>query len=393
MFKQSLILIYHILLLQLRPTIKKSILVVAEYGKSGGTRTYFFSLIRLLIKQGMQITVLDNNNLIDSEIEELIRVNKCNWLKVNFDFWAINFEKRPEGVSKKALLNYQLNELKFWAKVLHVKRFEKIIFSSGYPGLYLYSILLPVKVLYISHSPITSYSDNIFNLLLRFRLSAKKKLVTVSQSAVKDIERYWLYGKKSNYINCVYNYYSPKYQVESRQVKKDQFVVLTIGSVELYKNPYFFIEVANVVIKLNPDKNIKFIWAGEGSLLNNCREKVNDNNSIQFIGFVENVEALYEEADIYFQPSILESQGIAVLGAMYHNIACIVSDQGGLKESVVNNYSGFIVEVDTIDKAVEKVIILFNDIQMRNLMGSNGNKIYFKKFTQKKWEAQMINML
>jgi glycosyltransferase involved in cell wall biosynthesis len=94
------------------------------------------------------------------------------------------------------------------------------------------------------------------------------------------------------------------------------------------------------------------MWAGTGSLLQECIESTKQFSEILFLGEVENVEELYSATDLYFQPSLLESHGISVLGAMYHKIPCIVSDQGGLPESIFNNFNGYTINLENIKVVV-----------------------------------------
>jgi glycosyltransferase involved in cell wall biosynthesis len=376
-------------LAKLKATTKKSksTLLVAEYGEYGGTRTYFISLLNYLKKQGYEVTILDNLNLRDKEIEQLVEDLSFKWLSVNFDLWGINFQERPLGVSINAMFQQLLNELLFLSRILLKGRYSNLIFTVAYPGKYLHNIIFPLKFLYILHTPVTVYADKFTRLWVKCFLSKSRKIITVSKSALSDIYKFWFDGKIVKHMHVVYNYYSPKYNNNSLAIKETCLTVLTIGSLEYYKNPFYFIEVAQQILEKLP--NVQFIWAGEGSLMDECQKRVNSMPTVQFVGHINNVETLYEQATVYFQPSLMESHGIATVGAMYHAIPCVVSSYGGLKESVCHDVNGYVDEVDDAKHTANRILSLLMQPQVCHEMGARGKSIYNEKFTEEKWQKAM----
>ena len=102
---------------------------------------------------------------------------------------------------------------------------------------------------------------------------------------------------------------------------------------------------------------------------------------------------MYESASVYFQPSTWESQGLAVLEAMSFDLPCVVSNRGGLPESVVNGQTGFVVEIDTADKAVQALSALLSDAQLRKQMGVLGGKRVVEQYSKECWYSRMDKLL
>ena len=150
----------------------------------------------------------------------------------------------------------------------------------------------------------------------------------------------------------------------------------------------FWIEVCKEVVRRykNP---IQFVWAGDGHLLDECRAMVEDYPQIRFIGYHPKVEELYRNCSIYFQPSILESHGIAVLGAMYHQKVCVVSNRGGLKESIENKVTGYVVDIDNLDNTVDTLIPILKNTELRNEMGKKAKERFDRLFRIECWEHKM----
>ena len=393
MFKNTILVFYKLISLRLKKKQPKNILLVAEYIRSGGTRTYFISLLQFLKKQNYDVTVLMNNHKDDFEIDDLIKSLGYKTLSCSFDFWCIDFEKIHPGLTIKKLINYQLKEMLFWCNILEKNNFSGIIFSVGYPEQYLYAFLLPVTVRYILHTQPVKRADKYKRWILANMLNHRKQIITVSKSSKKTIEMYWLQSKSSKYVNVVYNYYKPKFKNVYAENASGINRILTIGAVEDYKNPFFFIECAKQIIIDKKETAIEFIWAGDGSLLQECRDWVKNYPQIQFVGNKENVEELYATSTIYFQPSLQESHGIAVLGAMYHKLPCIVTDKGGLKESVMDGLTGFVTQIANTNTAIEKINTLLHDEKLSREMGINGFKYYTEKFTEQAWINSMINFI
>jgi glycosyltransferase involved in cell wall biosynthesis len=283
-----------------------------------------------------------------------------------------------------------LNELLFFARLLLKGRYSDLFFTLAYPGKHLHSLIFPINILYIIHTPVTVYFDSFTSVWVKCFLSKRKQIVTVSKSALRDIYKFWFAGKVVKHVHFVYNYYSPKFTNHSLAIKESHLTVITIGSLEYYKNPFFFIEVARQVLVKLP--NVKFIWAGDGSLMDECQTRVNKMLGIQFIGHQNNVEKLYKQATVYFQPSLIESHGIATLGAMYHGIPCVVSNNGGLKESVEHGVNGYLVADEDVMQAAIHILDLLQQPNLCKEMGAAGRNIYNDLFTKGMWIKRMSNL-
>lgn len=376
-------------LAKLKFTIFKSnnVLLVTEGCCSGGTKTYLFSLLEFLYSKQIAVTVLINGDGQDIELVEIINKYSFNTLDVNFEFWCTDFDNIPKGLSKRQLRLYQANEILFWINIQQKYKFSKIIFNVSYPEMFLYAFLLPVKMKYILHSVPEKKADRKKRFLLNYFLNNRKEILTVSQYASAAINLMWIDKKSNKHIHFIHNYYEPKdtYMNEAKELAID---VLTIGNVVGYKNPTLFVKVAEA-LNNNNTKPVNFIWAGDGIQLNKFRDITAGMNFVKFIGYEANVEYLYKNAKVYFQPSLMESHGIAVLGAMFNHIPCVVSDRGGLRESCIDGKTGFVVPVMNEFNSVEKINFLLNNEDETKEMGRAGKRYFEEKFSKNIWTNKM----
>jgi glycosyltransferase involved in cell wall biosynthesis len=116
---------------------------------------------------------------------------------------------------------------------------------------------------------------------------------------------------------------------------------------------------------------------------------VQQSENIHFAGLIENPESYLSTAAIYYHPSLIETQGIAVIEAMSNKVPCVVSDSGGLPECVENNKSGYIVKAKDVDEHVDKICNLLDNKELRNSFGENGYRRYLNLFAFKSFKKEM----
>lgn len=158
-----------------------------------------------------------------------------------------------------------------------------------------------------------------------------------------------------------------------------------------YKNPELWFEVACAVLKKQPEAT--FVWLGDGELLETIREKVKGKSLEERIllpGYEANPSAWYAKTHIYFQPSLRESHGIAVIEAMSHGLPCVVANTGGLPESVVDGETGYVCPPADPDPYAGRITELLADASLRECMGTAGQQRVARCFTEKIQEQKIM---
>jgi glycosyltransferase involved in cell wall biosynthesis len=170
-------------------------------------------------------------------------------------------------------------------------------------------------------------------------LDAADKIIAVShltRSIV--IGKYKINPKK---VITVYNAVEPVSsggKKASSEFTNDK-VVSFLGRITMQKGPEYFVEAANLV--LQKMKNVRFIMAGKGDLLNEMMQKVSNLNIasyFHFPGFVADseIDELFQASDVFVMPSVSEPFGIVTLEAMQAGVPVVISKQSGVSEVVKN---------------------------------------------------------
>ncbi|MCK9618673.1 MAG: glycosyltransferase family 4 protein [Lentimicrobiaceae bacterium] len=148
------------------------------------------------------------------------------------------------------------------------------------------------------------------------------------------IERY---GIDPDKVVTVHNAVEPTEQYDfsfvSKKVKEK--VVTFLGRVTFQKGPDYFVEAAQKV--LEKDKNVRFVMAGKGDMLNKMIRRVAQlriSKNFHFTGFLEGDDVLkmFALSDVYVMPSVSEPFGISPLEAMRSNVPVVISKQSGVAE-------------------------------------------------------------
>lgn len=217
----------------------------------------------------------------------------------------------------------------------------------------------------------------------RSGMMAADRVIAVSNLTRKIvIEKY---GIDSHKVFTVHNAIEPVEKPELMSIKKavPEKVVTFLGRITFQKGPEYFIETANKV--LQKDRNVRFVMAGSGDMLNKMIRRVAQlkiADRFHFTGFLrgEAVDRMFALSDVFVMPSISEPFGLVPLEAMRINVPVIVSKQSGVAEILKHAIKVDFWDVDgTADaiygllhyKALSKMFIRYGKEEVDNLKWEN----------------------
>lgn len=179
-----------------------------------------------------------------------------------------------------------------------------------------------------------------------------KEIVTVSEFMREKIRRYnslSIYDKK---IKVIYTgipkiNFLPHKKSRGQPVKK----ILTVSRVERKKG---FDRMLNLFSNLLEDKDYNWEWVivGHGTYFNKFKDRVEKErlcDKIKLIGYVknENIDCYYQQADVFLLLSEYEEAfGLVYLEAAKHGLPSIGNNLGGVKESIKDGITGYLLEDD-----------------------------------------------
>ncbi|MCG8408516.1 MAG: glycosyltransferase family 4 protein [Phycisphaerales bacterium] len=138
--------------------------------------------------------------------------------------------------------------------------------------------------------------------------------------------------------------------------------IASVGRVTEAKGADLLLSAFGRIADRHPRASLTYY--GEGPLVPALRVKADTmglGDRIMFAGYEPNRDTIYKNIDICVQPSRRESMSNSVVEAMARGIPCIVTDVGGLPETVLDGQTGFVVRPDQPEACAEAISRLLTD--------------------------------
>lgn len=199
------------------------------------------------------------------------------------------------------------------------------------------------------------------------------QMVTVSESSKKDMEKIGL-GKKMT-IQIV----NPGVDL-SQSVTRAKFknpTVLYVGRLKKYKSIDTLIKSVALVARSVPNIKLNIVGYGEDrSNLEMLSKKLNIEKNVSFLGKIEDKDRNLHMAKswIFAYPSTFEGWGISAIEASACGTPVVASNVAGLKDSVNDGFSGYLVKAKDVEGFAEKILFLVNNKKARIKLSSNAKK-------------------
>jgi glycosyltransferase involved in cell wall biosynthesis len=151
-----------------------------------------------------------------------------------------------------------------------------------------------------------------------------------------------------------------------------------IGRVTQIKRPDRFLDVVTELKRRGV--KLEFFMAGDGELLDDCRERiVRDNLSVKVLGWQSNIEKVLAATDIVILTSDNEGTPLSLIQAGMAGLPVVATEVGSVSEVVLNGTTGIVtgLNVQEIAEALEK---LANDGGLRTHMGAAARDFTLNNF-------------
>ncbi len=206
------------------------------------------------------------------------------------------------------------------------------------------------------------------------------QVITVSPSSKEEILKHKL--TKTEPV-VIYNGVDLN-KFKPGQKSKDP-MILYLGRLQYYKSLHVLVKAAKQVLEQIP--NAKFIIAGEGGekkKLIKKAQRLGILEKISFLGKVTEREKikLFQKAWMFVNPSFMEGWGITTIEANACGTPAIASDVPGLRDSIRNPHTGFLVPYGRDDKFANRILELIKDKNLRDSLSQEALK-WSNEFT---WE-------
>ena len=150
---------------------------------------------------------------------------------------------------------------------------------------------------------------------------------------------------------------------------------------------------------LSDHPNAEYHIAGGGKYINNLREEVESieedglRNRITILGYVDDIESMYNKADVFLYFSYLDGFPNVVTEAKVAGLPVITNPKFGMCEQVEDGVTGFHVSPNDCSNTIEKLTLLLSDRNIQERIGRNARETVLHRQSQDAVRRQMKNAL
>jgi len=199
------------------------------------------------------------------------------------------------------------------------------------------------------------------------------KIIAVSNFTRNIIvSRYGVSGKKVEVVhNGVERNGNQTMTVST--VNNGEKLVLFLGRITMQKGPEYFLQAAKKVLEVMD--NVKFVMAGSGDMMHRAIEMAAElgiGSKVLFTGFLrgDDVQKIYNMADLFVMPSISEPFGLVPLEALNNDVPVIISKQSGVSEVLVHALK---VDFWDIEEIANKIVAVLKYAPLKITLQNHGN--------------------
>ena len=252
------------------------------------------------------------------------------------------------------------------------------------------------------------------NYLYPYKSASYYRIVQKRLRALKNVDAaLW----PTNFSVALYDQYNDNgyvlanpntFEVQNNSIgRNDQKIILCVGRFNDYiKRVDRMLRCFALVLKKEPsaklilvgkyNKNIP-IKPGENISINDLIKELRiPDDSVDFVGEVDNVGDYYSKASLLLLTSDNEGFGMVVNEAACFGVPSVCNDIPGIEDLVIDGENGFITKQDDIEAMAIRVCMILSDKGLRIKLGNNAKELV-KRFDKKtigdKWEYLIDSIL
>ena len=176
-------------------------------------------------------------------------------------------------------------------------------------------------------------------------------------------------------------------------LSEDDVAIAIIGRMVAVKNHRLFIDIIIAMLPELRDK-VKFFLIGDGELKQELQQQLsnaniaysnrNDNStaSVIFTSWVTPVTSVLHGMDIVVVTSLNEGTPLSLIEAQICRKPVVAADVGGVRDSFIDNASGFLIHKNEVAEYTDKLKLLIENKELRNCMGGKGHIFATEKFSK-----------
>jgi len=173
-----------------------------------------------------------------------------------------------------------------------------------------------------------------------------------------------------------------KYKERNKlKISNANIVILYLGRIHKEKGIFELYDVCQKLFNEGFDISLLLVGNIEDQKFYKILQK--NNNFVSHYEHNDNPQKYMQVSDIFCIPSFREGFGLSVIEASSCELPILGTNISGLKDSIVNNYTGILFRLGDSNDLYHKLKKLIMDKNLRLQLGKNGRKRVISDFNQK----------
>ncbi|PEJ58465.1 glycosyltransferase family 1 protein [Bacillus sp. AFS002410] len=254
------------------------------------------------------------------------------------------------------------------------------------------------KVIYTAHGFHFCVGAPILNWLLyypieKFMAPLTDCLITINKEDY-ELSKNKLKVKKIEHIHGVgvdTEDFKPIDELNKKVLKEsfgyhpNDFLLFYAAEFNKNKNQQFLL---NSLALIKEDSlNVKLLLAGEGVLLNECKqlaENLGISHMVDFLGYRKDIKYILPMCDVAVGSSLREGLPVNIMEAMACGLPIVAVDNRGHRELVVDDNNGWLLKSNDTNGFAKKLKYLIKRKGVKERLGINSRKIVMSKYSIEK---------
>jgi glycosyltransferase involved in cell wall biosynthesis len=217
-------------------------------------------------------------------------------------------------------------------------------------------------------------------LFEKVSLARSKHIIAVSNYVRDQLITEYGYKEKITVIpnGIDINVFKPSKKKNNRKEK-----VLFTGQIIARKGVQFIIKAMPQVLKEHPDTVLVLAGTGNsGPYRRMLQDMKIPQRNFEFCSVdYQDMPQLYNQADIFVFPSLVESFPMSVLEAMACGLPAVASDVGDMPSLIKEGITGFMINKGDYNALANRINLLLDDVTLRTEMSQNARDLVVENYS------------
>ncbi len=189
-------------------------------------------------------------------------------------------------------------------------------------------------------------------------------------------------------------------EIKPKQQTPEKLTILSVGRLVWEKGYFYALEAMAILKEKGYDFEYRIIGDGiDKSMLNFHINRLSLHDHVKLLGqgSQKEVKLQMQDADIYFQPSVIEGVPNTIYEAMYSGLPIISTITGGIPEVLEDGVTAYLGTICSPENYAESLGKLIENADIRKEMGDKARNKILSEFSRTveidKWEKIYLELL